>query len=174
MAWRERFPASSSAAGRFPFEAGRGRCSLCCCAPCLGHSRLGAACGSARARGGSLWCLWPAAPFCGSWGGPQRRAGRGAVRLLCPPGGGGRPGPAGKIEVYFSAKVWYTKITYHGFMRILRLNKQDTAGIEERQAAERPPLFPARQGRNGRGPGPPWFRAPLLRWSLHTICMDSE
>ena len=60
-------------------------------------------------------------------------------------------------------------------MRILRLNKQDTAGIEERQAAERPPplsgeagperagpppvpalprpLFPARQGRNGRGTG---------------------
>ena len=31
-------------------------------------------------------------------------------------------------------------------MRILRLNKQDTAGIEERQAAERPPPLSGEAG----------------------------
>ncbi|MFR4200628.1 MAG: hypothetical protein ACLT09_05955 [Flavonifractor plautii] len=73
-------------------RSGQGRCSLCCCAPCPGHSRLGAACGSARARGGSLWCPWPAAPFCGSW---ERPAAPSWPRSCAPSVPAGRRRPTG-------------------------------------------------------------------------------
>ena len=60
-------------------------------------------------------------------------------------------------------------------MRILRLNTQDTAGIEERQAAERPPPLSGEAGPERAGDRDRLgFVRPLLRWSLHTICMDSE
>ena len=54
--------------------------------------RLGAACGSARARGGSLWCPWPAAPFCGSW---ERPAAPSWPRSCAPSVPAGRRRPTG-------------------------------------------------------------------------------
>ena len=51
MAWRGRFPASSLRRREVSLRSGQGRCSLCCCAPCPGHSRLGAACGSRQGEG---------------------------------------------------------------------------------------------------------------------------
>ena len=63
-------------------------------------------------------------------------------------------------------------------MRILRLNKQDTAGIEERQAAERPPPLSGEAGPERAGGRRPCFdarkSAPLCPYIPFMVNSDKE